>query len=820
MIQRLKRVEVENFRAYGGAPTAVDLDANVVLIHGRNGSGKTSLLAAIEYAVTGSVEHLSRFESDYPRVLRHHGAAGPAKVRLWGSTPTNDVFVERTAGERSPTDGKAFSRRAQVAFEERCYLSQTHLSQLLHVYQASSKASKGKPKEDAPVVRFIRDFLDLDHLEAVEKGLHVPADVRRLRNEFRDYADLETRVEKAESEARSARAEVDKTEGAERDVRDRLVAFASELALPSLDGVEVTAASAASEARSQATRFSEWVRVLSRDLRPGDDLPSPGPGINEAVVRRAFLHAARDIGEALGLLGEPNPSAGYAPPELSDDPSQGLAAVASEVDVWGQRLRNAQSAYEDTRQVSEKAIAQAAVEVAEIGQLLRRTAEVQRELAALEDLSTAAVEDVQQRQEALASIIAHVHDNVCPVCERDYGEKGGDLRDHIAAELERLGVTTIRLREQAEKRAGLVRESQRAERRVAELEAKAPADRAAAFRERLESIAAVPPLLSSARAALEQLADPIEGLRLQAQAHTARKEWRATHGDVMRAARGVLTAIDPDADPIPLTSDALTSVRLQAEERLQTLSARVTQLDRVVALAKVLKANATDAERARRRASETADDARRLSEAVERVNDLVTEAKRLRKAAADTTRSLIKRTFDDHLNDLVDDLYTRLVRDERFRPRITAKGQIGNLTAAVKAFAEGAEAADNIASLVSSANLNTAALSLFLALHLAEPSRPQVLVLDDPVQSMDDVHATNLAALFRSLAYHPQTPRQLVLAVHDRALFDYLALELGPTKEGDALIEVEVIREAPNKVAVRDTRRTWTPDQVRFGKAS
>ena len=43
----LKSITVTNFRSIKGSVT-VPLDAPVVLIHGQNGTGKTSLLSAIE----------------------------------------------------------------------------------------------------------------------------------------------------------------------------------------------------------------------------------------------------------------------------------------------------------------------------------------------------------------------------------------------------------------------------------------------------------------------------------------------------------------------------------------------------------------------------------------------------------------------------------------------------------------------------------------------------------------------------------------------------------------------------------------------------
>lgn len=44
--------------------------------------------------------------------------------------------------------------------------------------------------------------------------------------------------------------------------------------------------------------------------------------------------------------------------------------------------------------------------------------------------------------------------------------------------------------------------------------------------------------------------------------------------------------------------------------------------------------------------------------------------------------------------------------------------------------------------MLSAGNLNTAALSLFLALHLAVQPVVPCLVFDDPVQAMDEVHGS------------------------------------------------------------------------------
>jgi hypothetical protein len=84
--------------------------------------------------------------------------------------------------------------------------------------------------------------------------------------------------------------------------------------------------------------------------------------------------------------------------------------------------------------------------------------------------------------------------------------------------------------------------------------------------------------------------------------------------------------------------------------------------------------------------------------------------------------------------------------------------------------------------MLSAGNLNTAALTLFLALHLSVEVRLPWLLLDDPVQSMDEVHIPQFAALLRTLS--KEHGRQVFIAVHDRPLFDYLPAQ-GDRVDGD-----------------------------------
>src|SRR5262249_27229061 len=105
---------------------------------------------------------------------------------------------------------------------------------------------------------------------------------------------------------------------------------------------------------------------------------------------------------------------------------------------------------------------------------------------------------------------------------------------------------------------------------------------------------------------------------------------------------------------------------------------------------------------------------------------------------------------------------------------------------------DGGEAGGTPGAMLSAGNLNTAALTLFIALHLAVAEILPWLILDDPVQSMDDVHVAHFAALLRMLS--KEHGRQVVIAVHERQLFEYLRLELSPAFVGDSLLTLELSR--------------------------
>ena len=66
------------------------------------------------------------------------------------------------------------------------------------------------------------------------------------------------------------------------------------------------------------------------------------------------------------------------------------------------------------------------------------------------------------------------------------------------------------------------------------------------------------------------------------------------------------------------------------------------------------------------------------------------------------------------------------------------------------------------------------------------------------------------AALLRTLS--KGHGRQIILAVHERSLFDYLALELSPAFSDDRLITIQLGQAADGKTLCDFEPLTWSPD--------
>jgi exonuclease SbcC len=193
---------VSDFRSIRGSIT-IPLDAPIVLIHGPNGVGKTSILSAMELAITGEVPSLRRVEPDYLTHLVHMKASeARASVEVSGldqPAKTSELTITDTG-----IQGKAlFAQPLGRFYSERCYLAQAALGRLLEIYQ-----HRDDRRSDSPLTQFVKDSLGLDQLEALIDGLHAAGDVRRFRTPVPLLHETRDDIQRLQSEIEEQRTEI------------------------------------------------------------------------------------------------------------------------------------------------------------------------------------------------------------------------------------------------------------------------------------------------------------------------------------------------------------------------------------------------------------------------------------------------------------------------------------------------------------------------------------------------------------------------------------------------------------------------------------
>ena len=198
---RLHSLLIENFRSIN-RNVEMRLDAPVVLVHGNNGAGKTSLLSAIEFALTGAIPSLARADRDYKAQLLHHGAdEGRVVLKVRDLEDASDPIEVKLSPKGVTATGKLDEQNASF-FSERCYLAQSLLSQLLTIYQESDAGV------DSPLSRFVHELLGLDRLDALELGLQPGRDLRNARKLTPTYENVEWERDRLSREIGNARTQL------------------------------------------------------------------------------------------------------------------------------------------------------------------------------------------------------------------------------------------------------------------------------------------------------------------------------------------------------------------------------------------------------------------------------------------------------------------------------------------------------------------------------------------------------------------------------------------------------------------------------------
>lgn len=804
MTPRIASLTVADFRSLRGTVT-IPMDSPVVLIHGRNGAGKTSLLTAMELGLTGNLASLSRLDSQ-PREHLVNKEAASKKASV--SIGVRGLGVEFPAGHFDIHGSKFIGKAALDSvltrhFSERCYLAQSTLSRLLEFYE--DKSANG-----TALTRFVKELLGLDALEALIDGLHDAGDVRRLRGHAVSFWDMREQLPSLDDELSRLNKEITAAEVQ----ATQLTKSAQELLTPYWPEVTSLSAQAMLQLLEQQSQEPE-LQHLTQLRRELSDTVSQSQRVVSAMAadQRAAIETAADAADSAlrGWLA----TSGQRLTDLFDKLSGYFSDLPSPI----------QNRPEYARAYANRAVSN---EVARCQLIQAKDQTAQRQVSTLQNDRkghTTRLEEIDkqivqhsretgQLAQALSALIPHVHTEECPVCSRDFGEvSSSPLLGHLTARVTSLTQSAGLLSALSQERANTVS--------------------AVAARDREIGVAQAQVLTAEARtefgqrlATLEQASEDLASLEGEAKAGETLFVQAASAAQALASARAADQQSAAIRDAAGRYATVLSVNPIGASEALQTalhrflaeVTARLERLtakesarrDGEAALRELLlKQQNIEAIKVRQLERGTA--RLGLHAAKEAGERTIEQARELLKLAQVERSRVVGKVFNDSLNAAWRDLFVRLAPDEPFIPAFALpQSTKGGIEARLETLYRDGSKGGNPRAMLSAGNLNTAALTLFLALHLSVKPQLPWLIIDDPVQSMDEVHISQFAALLRTLS--KQHGRQVIVAVHEKPLFDYLCLELSPAFEGDRLITVELGRTANGESVANTMVRDWKQD--------
>ena len=803
MTGRLTSLTVANFRSIRGR-LDLDLDAPIILIHGANGSGKTSLLSALQLALTGTTTPQNGFQKD-PCDLVHVGAEeATISVRcdlLEGKSQKSEITIRdgTISGEPLLTTSQA------RFFNERCFLAQSILGRLLEIYEGEDV------RNTSPLTRFVQEHLGLDVFDNIIEGLHHVRDIRRLRKAlpaYKELEDLESEREAnvAELERLQTRATADR-ELAEVAANDAL----SELQEPDRFAVASASIAGAATPEWEQSKETERLASLRHEISGAKSLwEDISKTIEAGQVNAAEAALAKANAEYEGWasterasLISPLDSARSILRGLSNSATVGfeeahLEATRAIEDQLRRRITQAKEDDESKNRLRATRIT------------LRRS---EARIRGLDERLASVSHDSGDLVTALSALVQHVDDDICPVCERDFSETSDiPLRAHLIAHVSSLSQTAEELQKIIVERQSATQTMEREQILVIDLERRVLDEEAA---ERLKNEIV---LLSEVSSQLQATKDAAKrGTVLQERVDEASVKLSELHSE----ARAMISLREATAE---FAHELDVGVGPESESISDWLGRCIVAVDQRIERIGILRSlrqrawNASTALAKKR--SEESQHAKALDDAItalERVSSVRTgvdqileDARCLVGEAINARTNLVRRVFNDSLNEVWRDLFVRLAPDEGFIPEFDVpEGGKGPIRATLNTLYQGTQKTGNPRSVLSYGNLNTAALTLFLSLHLSVHPKLPWLVVDDPVQSMDEIHIAQLAVLLRTLSR--QCCRQVIIAVHERALFDYLSLELTPAFEGDRLVTIELGKAYAGNTPCAFKMKTWDP---------
>ena len=783
------------------------LDAPVVLIHGPNGSGKTSLLSAIELALTGAISSLRRFDTGYTDNLVHYDARRSSVI-----ISANHDDIQAEPAEITITDGNMeghhlLSNPQRRFFTERAFLAQATLSRLLEIYEASDARETA-----SPLTRFVNELLGLDQLDALVEGLKPSRDKRRLVKSLPLYGEADDELREREAEMMrlqgDLKAAIHEGERLDNEAREALSAFGV-TSINDLDA-ERSQLGDQDEEASEAISLAALKRDIEAALAVWRRIENDNPSEQTSEVE-SFLSERRVVLEAWSEAEKPALEAalGAAEQLYADLPparrvgwskahAEALRHLKNEAETVAGRLGRDQRIRTQIDQIRET-----------LNKATARDARLEDELSGL----TAESGDLAR---ALSEIAPYIDNDTCPVCQRDFKEVSPTpLYTHLTTHIAALSQTASRLQSLMQERQTVRSEISSFQKELAQL-ADSQLEDAEITALRTHQANLADTLLKLVE--LEDAAERGDALETAAKAAAEKLSSLRRDSESLAGARESSLqfverlSLEPPREEEG-TDALLERCLLAVNDRLSVLSRR--EQDRRTAIDILNKAIAAWIQIEKLNADFNGAEAahKRVKGAIREADKIRKEVKQLSNRVVETRTAIVRDVFNESLNKIWNNLFIRLAPEEPFLPafKLPENGK-GPVEAKLITRYRGDDRGGNPKAMLSAGNLNTAALTLFLSLHLSVKPLLPWLVIDDPVQSMDEIHIAQFAALLRTLS--KQRGRQVIIAVHERPLFDYLSLELSPAWLGDKLITVELSRGGDGRTICVPKPIVWNPDEV------
>jgi len=802
----LRSLSLTDFRSIRGT-VSVPLDASVVLIHGHNGIGKTSLLSAIELALTGGIDSLSRSDSKYLSYLVHK-EAGEAKVAVTIERGHGQESRELTIRDGQVTGNPLLTQADSSFFSERCYLAQATMTRLLELYQG-----KESTDGDSALTKFVKDLLGLDHLDALVEGLHDAGHVARLKNALPAYRSaldqlpvLELRLQKLSADRTKLNDEI-------AILHTRLEHSLGTLGIKYFE--RMPAADIQLVAKDdENTKGLQRIALLRRNLIAARE---QWRGIKSALSGTVIVEAERESSHVSEQLDSWRKSDGVQ----IERAFQSIAALFS--DLSDPATVGPQRAIHDALQVVTK-------ELRRCNELLKKDTEATAQIAALDEQVLRAqsrltvldqqiaghLSDADKLTQALTALLPLVGDQICPVCGRDYNEVSTDsLHSHLSSKISSLVESAGRLQAFVRERSDAIRLQGDASRRREGLAANqldpqvrtTLSLRAADLKEREQILSSLVPAATTG----EQLLTAVNSTSRTLSDLRSKNEQAVGFRARLREFEEALELPPiPQSEETEAALDRFESLILKRDKEHSTAQEARSQIlaDVQERSKQSTRQNEFDMSIEATRAQFNA-----LTAELQAFDGTVKQARELAKIARNVRSDIVRKVFDNSLNALWRDLFIRLAPSESFVPAFTLpERESGVVEAVLETHYRSGGKGGNPRAMLSAGNLNTAALTLFLALHLSVAKKFPCLIIDDPFQSMDEVHIAQLAALMRTLSR--QHGRQIIIAVHEKPLFEYLSLELFPAFPEDRLITIELGTSADGHTLSDPRVISFAPDKA------